>query len=193
MKVSVIFHSVCGNTYLTAKEIYMNFYKKGIDVGIYRIKDDDLVELSKSIPVINEYLEDILKVPLVNLDNVLESDYIFLGSPTYFGNVSAETKAFMDSFSPVWADAKLYGKKLIAFASCGTPEGGGENCLNAINTFATHLGMITIPIPSNILPGKSTSAYGLIHYSGNMGDTRLTEDSKKVISNLVDILVNKNF
>ncbi|MCY6371672.1 flavodoxin family protein [Clostridium ganghwense] len=193
MKVSIVFHSVCGNTYLMAKQIYKNFSDKEVDVCIYRVKDDDLKEIAKNIPVANEHLSEILKVPIINLDKILESDYIFLGSPTYFGNVSAEMKSFMDSFSPLWADAKLFGKRVISFTTCGTAEAGGENCLKAINTFAQHLGMINIPIPSNLVPDKSNSAYGLLHCSGNMGDNRLGPDCKKSISNLVDLLIDKKF
>jgi NAD(P)H dehydrogenase (quinone) len=106
---------------------------------------------------VNEYLNEILQVPIISLDKVLESDCIFLGSPTYFGNVSA------------------------------------ESCLRSINAFGKHLGMINIPMPSNLVGRKSTYAYGLFHNSGSMGDNRLDEDCKKSITNLVDLLVDKSF
>lgn len=193
MKILIVFHSVCGNTYLMAKEIYLNFCNKKIDVEMYRVKDEDLIETAKQIPIVNEYLDEILQVPIISLDKVLESDYIFLGSPTYFGNVSAEMKAFMDSFAPFWVDAKLLGKKLVSFATGGSLEGGAESCLRSINAFGQHLGMVNIPIPSNLVPGKSTYAYGLFHNSGSMGHNRLDEDCKKSITNLVDLVVDKIF
>lgn len=191
MKVSIVFHSVCGNTYLMAKEIYKNFSDKGVDVGIYRVKDNDLKEIASNIEIVNEYLNEILEVPIVDLDKILDSDYIFLGCPTYFGNVSAEMKAFMDSCSTLWRDAKLFGKKSIAFTTCSSPQAGGESCLKAINTVAQHLGMINIPIPSNLVPEKSNSAYGLLHFTGPMGDKRLGEDCKKAIELFIDLLIHK--
>ncbi|MCY6484099.1 flavodoxin family protein [Clostridium aestuarii] len=191
MKVTVVFHSVCGNTYLMAKEIYKNFLRKGIDAGIYRVKDDDLKELSHNYPIINEYLDEILQIPIIDLETILESDYIFLGSPTYFGNVSAEMKAFMDSFSPLWSDGKLFGKKLVAFTSCGDPQGGGQVCLRSINTFAQHMGMLPIPIPANLSSKKSYPAYGMMHCSGDMGDNRLDECTKDDIKKLINLLVKK--
>ncbi|WMJ82179.1 flavodoxin family protein [Clostridium sp. MB40-C1] len=192
MKAIVIFHSVCGNTYLMARNIYYNLRKNGADVEIFRVKDDDLVELSKKFPVVNDYLEEIVQVPIVSLDKVLESDYIFLGCPTYFGNVSAEMKAFMDSFSPLWKDASLFGKRLIAFTSCGNSEGSGDVCLKAINTFGQHLGMMSVPVPANLDNIKSSPAYGLIHYSGDMGDKRINEEEKKFIEEFIQLIINKS-
>ncbi len=45
MKISIIFHSVCGNDYLVAKEFYNNLKKKSDDsVSIYRVEDLDWKE-----------------------------------------------------------------------------------------------------------------------------------------------------
>lgn len=190
MKVTIVFHSVCGNTYLMAKEIYDNFVEKNVDINLYRVKDDDLEEISETFPVVKEYLGDIKDVQIVEgIEEILESDYIFLGSPTYFGNVSAEMKAFMDSLCVLWGDAKLQGKKLVAFGSCSTPEGGGGVCLQSINTFGQHMGMLPVSIPANLVPNISNSAYGLLHYSGKNSDKRLDSRMKKSIKALVDLIV----
>ncbi|MDF2675509.1 MAG: wrbA, partial [Clostridiales bacterium] len=138
MKATVIFHSVSGNTYLLAREVYEKLSLAGVQAEIYRVRDDDLEELSNEFPLIKEYYSEIIKLPVINLDTIVNSDYIFMGSPTYFGNVSSELKAFMDSFAPIWVEGKLFGKKLVAFTTCGTPEGGGDMCLQAINIFGQH-------------------------------------------------------
>lgn len=49
-------------------------------------------------------------------------------------------------------------------------EGGGDLCLAAIKTFRLHTCMQTVPIPSNLTTGISNSAYGLLHYTGDVGD-----------------------
>lgn len=193
MKVSIIFHSVAGNTYLMAKEFYDNFQEKGIDVGIYRVKDDRLESIAKKFQPAAEYLDEILEVPIIDSQTVLQSDYIFLGSPTYFGNVSSNMKAFMDSLAKYWTEAKLFGKKLGAFSSSATSEGGGQVCLQCINTFGQHLGMIPIPVPANLVPDREHPAYGLLHYSGHRADERVGEDIKKAIANYVDLIVEKRF
>lgn len=190
MKVTIVFHSVCGNTYLMAKEIYDNFVEKNVDISLYRVKDDDLEEIAEIFPEAKEFVNDIKDVNIINnTEDILDSDYIFLGSPTYFGNVSAEMKEFMDSLSPLWVDAKLQGKKLIAFGSCSTPEGGGGACLQAINIFGQHMGMLPVSIPANLAKDISNSAYGLIHYSGKNSDRRIDSNMKKSIKALVNMIV----
>lgn len=191
MKAAVIFHSVSGNTYLLAREIYKKLSLTGVQVEIYRVVDDDLVELSNEFPLIKEYCNEILNIPIINLESLVSSDYIFMGSPTYFGNVSSEMKAFMDSFAPVWGEARLFGKKLVAFSTCGTPEGGGDMCLRAINTFGQHMGMLSVPIPSNLTPGINNPAYGLLHYTGDAGDNRIGEDMKRVVDSFVKLIVKE--
>lgn len=189
MKATVIFHSVSGNTYLLAREIFQQLLLAGVEAEIYRVRDDDLEELSHEFPLIKEYYDEITKLPVISLDAIADSDYIFMGSPTYFGNVSSELKAFMDSFAPVWGEAKLFGKRLIAFSTTGTPEGGGDMCLSAINTFGQHMGMLSVPIPSNLVPGINSPAYGLLHYTGDAGDNRIGEDTKRIVGSLVKLIV----
>jgi NAD(P)H dehydrogenase (quinone) len=189
MKVSVVFHSVTGNTYLMAREIHQDFIKRGIEAKLYRVKDEDLMDLAKEIPIISEYLDEIVNVPIAEVSDLLDSDYLFMGSPTYFGNVSGDMKAFMDSFAPYWTDAKFFGKRLVAFATSGTAEGGGDVCLRAINTFGQHMGMVAVPMPANLVPGMAVPAYGLLHYSGDNGDKRIGQDIKKAVDNLVELVV----
>ncbi|MCK8825945.1 flavodoxin family protein [Fuchsiella alkaliacetigena] len=173
-----------------AKEFYNNFSEHEVDVDLYRVKDEDIAKIAKIFPPAQDYLEDIKEIPVfANKDRILESDYLFLGSPTYFGNVSAEMKAFMDSLSCFWASSELAGKKLVAFSSCATPEGGGGLCLQAINTFAQHMGMVPVSIPNNLIPDISTSAYGLLHFAGESNDRRIDDAMKKSIEAVVNMIV----
>lgn len=180
-KVSIIFHSICGNNYLIAKEFYNQFKDNNADVNIFRVEDSNFKSLSEQFEVAAQYKSEIMKIKVANVEDVLDSDIIILGSPTYYGNVSGAVKIFMDSFSPCWVEAKLWGKKLFAFSTCASPEGGGDMCLNAINIFAQHMGMITVPVPSNLVKGQSYPAYGLLHYVGDFSDVRPCENINTAI------------
>ena len=188
-KISIVFHSVCGNNYLIAKEFYMNLKSKDVMVNLYRVKDDNFENITNILNIAKEYKDEILSVEIYNFKELLESDVIILGSPTYFGNVSAQMKVFMDEFVDYWVDAKFYGKKLFSFACAGTAEGGGDMCLNAINIFGQHLGMSNVTIPSNLMPGESFPAYGLVHYAGDDADKRPDARIKKAIDKICDILI----
>ncbi|MGB3626236.1 MAG: NAD(P)H:quinone oxidoreductase [Henriciella sp.] len=80
------------------------------------------------------------------------ADAIILGSPTRFGLVCSEVKAFIDGLGGLWSKGALAGKVGSAFSSTATRHGGNE--LTNFTLFApfAHLGMIIVP------PGYTDSA-----------------------------------
>lgn len=171
-KVSIVFHSACGNSFLMAKEFYKEFKRLNIEVQILRVQDPNLEEIAKQFAIAGQYKSEMLEIEEASAEKLLESDIIIMGSPTYYGNVSGAMKVFMDSFSPYWVDSKFWGKKLLSYTTCANGEGGGDMCLNAINIFGQHMGMISVSVPSNLVPGHSFPAYGLIHYVGEYSNMR---------------------
>jgi len=189
-KVSIVFHSICGNNYLIAKDFYDQFKSHEADVNIYRVEDPNFESLAVQFPIAAQYKNEILNIKVAKVENLLDSDIIIMGSPTYYGNVSGAMKSFMDSFSPCWPEAKLWGKKLFAFSTSGNPEGGGDMCLNAINIFGQHMGMIVVPVPSNLVSGQSYPAYGLLHYVGDFSNIRLNVNFKTAIKKMTEKLLD---
>lgn len=173
-KVSIVFHSVCGNNFLIAKEFCKEFKDNGADVQILRVQDPNLEEIAKQFTIAGQYKNEMMKIEEAKPEKLLDSDIIIIGSPTYYGNVSGAMKSFMDSFSPYWVDARFWGKKLFAYSTCANGEGGGDICLNAINVFGHHMGMLIVPVPSNLLSVQSFPAYGLLHYVGEYSNMRPT-------------------
>lgn len=171
-KVSIVFHSVCGNNFLIAKEFYKEFKNHNADVQMLRVKDPNLEELAKQFTIAGQYKNEILNIEEANVEKLCDSDIIIFGSPTYFGNVSGAMKAFMDSFSPYWPDAKFWGKKMFSYTTCANEEGGGDICLNTMTIFGQHMGMMIVPVPGDLLSGHSFPAYGLIHYVGDYSNLR---------------------
>ena len=189
-KVSIVFHSVCGNNYLIAKDFYEQFKSHDADVNIYRVEDPNFESLAVQFPIAGQYKNDILNVKVGKFEDMLDSDIIIMGSPTYYGNVSGAMKSFMDSFSPCWSEAKLWGKKLFSFSTSGNPEGGGDMCLNTMNIFAQHMGMIVVPVPSNLVSGQSYPAYGLLHYVGDFSNIRINVSFKTAIKEMTERLLD---
>lgn len=189
-KVSIVFHSVCGNSYLMAKEFYNEFKNYDAETQILRVKDPNYAELAKQFTVAGQYKNEILNIEEADVEKLLDSDIIIIGSPTYFGNVSGAMKSFMDSFAPYWIKAAFWGKKLFAFTTVGTTEGGGDMCLNAINIFGQHMGMINVPVPSNLLAIQGFPAYGLIHYSGDFANMRPSREVILAIKEMTEKLMS---
>src|SRR5258708_33811413 len=73
------------------------------------------------------------------------ADGIIFGTPTRFGNTSAELKAFIDSLGGLWFQGKLNGKAAGAFTSTAGPHGGNETTVVSLYIPMAHLGFIIVP------------------------------------------------
>ena len=73
------------------------------------------------------------------------ADAILLGSPTRFGNMCSELKAWVDSLGGLWMRGALNGKAGSAFTSTATPHGGNESTLLSMWTPMAHLGLVIVP------------------------------------------------
>jgi NAD(P)H dehydrogenase (quinone) len=83
---------------------------------------------------------EVKKVDRTSLDDLMGADAIIMGSPTYYGQMSARLKAFIDSSEKI--HGKLEGKVGAAFTSAGGTASGAETTLLSIlQTMLVH-GMI---------------------------------------------------
>ncbi len=74
------------------------------------------------------------------------ADAIIFGTPTRFGNTSAELKAYIDGLGGLWFQGKLNGKAGSAFASTSAAHGGNESTLISLYNPMAHLGLIIVPL-----------------------------------------------
>lgn len=73
------------------------------------------------------------------------ADGIVFGTPTRFGSMTAELKAYIDSLGGLWFKGALVGKAGSAFASTSTLHGGNEMTITALYAPMAHLGLILVP------------------------------------------------
>jgi NAD(P)H dehydrogenase (quinone) len=73
---------------------------------------------------------EVKKVDRTALDDLVAADAIVMGSPTYYGQMSARLKAFIDSSEKI--HGKLEGKVGAAFTSAGGTASGAETTLLSI-------------------------------------------------------------
>lgn len=74
------------------------------------------------------------------------ADAIIFGTPTRFGNVSSELKAYIDSLGGLWFQGKLVGKAGSAFTSTSSTHGGNESTIISLYNPMAHLGLILVPL-----------------------------------------------
>lgn len=77
-----------------------------------------------------------------HLHEVNNADAIVFGSPTYFGSVSSEMKAFFDSTGDIFINKKWKDKIGAAFTHSSTPSGDKLMTLTQMMIFAMQNGMI---------------------------------------------------
>jgi multimeric flavodoxin WrbA len=155
MQVAIIYHSGFGHTLIVAEEIKKGILETGVNVT--------LVDAESAI---------------TNTELLNEVDTLVFGSPTYFGNVSAEFKKFMEATGTIWYKQLWRNKLAAGFTHSSTLSGDKFRTLNSLFLFAAQHSMLWIPL--GIMPqhDKHTglqlpepnglgSYMGLMTYSGN--------------------------
>jgi len=105
------------------------------------------------------------------------ADAIVLGTPTRFGAISSELKAYIDGLGGLWVQGKLNGKAGAVFCSTSTTHGGNESTLLSMYNPLAHLGLIIVPTgyadPSLY---KAGTPYGASAVSHNQATPPTAED-----------------
>ncbi|MFE2584099.1 flavodoxin family protein [Streptomyces sp. NPDC059378] len=79
------------------------------------------------------------------LDDLDWADGLLIGTPTWFGNVAAPLKAFLDTTSPLALHGRLADKPVTGFTSASLPNGGQEAALLALYHTMFHWGSLIVP------------------------------------------------
>lgn len=95
------------------------------------------------------------------------ADAVIFGTPTRYGNVSAQLKQFLDTLGGLWQAGQLADKVYSGFTASSTAHGGQESTLLALYNTIHHFGGILVP------PGYTDASkfvdgnpYGTSHVSG---------------------------
>ena len=97
------------------------------------------------------------------------ADAVIFGTPTRFGIVSSELKAYIDGLGGLVVQGKLNGKVGSAFAGSSQPHGGNEATVFSLYKPLAHLGLIIVPTgyADGVMFTGAGSPYGASVVSGN--------------------------
>lgn len=147
VKVLIAFYSRTGTTEALANAIAEGARAEGATVTLRRAREIVSREVmahasgwAESADAMNAKYEAPTEADAV------AADAIVFGTPTRFGNVSSELKAYIDSLGGLWFQGKLNGKAGGAFTSTSTTHGGNETTITSLYTPLVHLGMIIVPL-----------------------------------------------
>jgi NAD(P)H dehydrogenase (quinone) len=85
--------------------------------------------------------------PVATVDELPGYDAIVFGTPTRFGNMTAQMRNFLDQTGGLWAKGALIGKVGSVFTSSATQHGGQESTILTFVPTLMHHGMVVVGLP----------------------------------------------
>lgn len=165
-----------GNTAMLIRQVFAELEKEGIETELVQLAGEVIRGCTacfkcfgtkdRRCAVDNDPVNDCIA-------KMAEADGIIIASPTYFADISAETKALIDRAGMVGrANGNLYRRKTGA-AVIAVRRGGAIHAFDSINHFFL--------IGEMIIPGSSYWNFGV---GRNIGEVEQDEEGMKTMADL---------
>ena len=161
-KVAIIYYSSTGTIHAMAQDYAKGLENAGAEVRIRKVHELAPPEAIAANEAWAQHAEATQDVPEATADDVLWADAVVFGTPTRYGNVTAQLKQFIDTLGPQWAQGQLADKVYSGFTSTSTAHGGQESTLLAINNVFYHWGAVIVPpgYTNQVLYAAGGNPYG---------------------------------
>lgn len=147
MKILILFYSTYGHIYKMAEAIAEGAKQvAGAEVVLKRVPET-LPESVLSAMGAMEAQKSFAHVPVCTTEELTQYDAIIFGTPTRFGNMIGQMRAFLDATGGIWAKGGLIGKIGSVFTSSATQHGGQESTILSFHTTLLHHGMVLVGLP----------------------------------------------
>jgi NAD(P)H dehydrogenase (quinone) len=171
MKIAVVYYSSTGNVHRLAQAVAEGAEKEGAEVRLRRVPELAPDSAIDSNPAWRAHLEATADVDIAIHDDLIWADGYAFGTPTRFGNVSAQLKQFIDGCGQLWMNGKITGKTATAFTSATNTHGGNEATLLALYHTMYHWGSVIVPpgyLDASVY-GAGGNPYGTAYPAGMDG------------------------
>ena len=177
MMILIVYYSMYGHVLQLAQAAAEGVTSvDGMEAVLRRVEEFEAV--NKVIDG-NEFAAQIREkqrnIPICTLDDLQEADGIIFGSPTRYGNMSAQMKQLFDSTASLWLKGIFEGKPAGVFTSTASAHGGQETTLLTMMAPLLHLGMIIVGVPYSVpgmlhTEGRGGTPYGASTVAGARGE-----------------------
>ncbi len=141
-KILVLYYSSYGHVETLAHAVAEGARSvEGSEVTLKRVPETISPDVAKQIGIKLDQA-----APVATPQELSEYDAIIFGSPTRFGNMTAQMRNFLDQTGGLWAKGALIGKVGSVFTSTGT-GGGNESTIISFVTTLIHQGMVYVGLP----------------------------------------------
>lgn len=142
-KVLVLYYSMYGHIETMAKAVAEGAREvDGVEVTIKRVAELMPREVAEKA---GAKLDQ--EAPEASPQELVDYDAIIVGTPTRFGNMTAQMRNFWDQTGGLWAKGALVGKVGSVFTSSATQHGGQESTILATHITLLHQGLVIVGLP----------------------------------------------
>jgi NAD(P)H dehydrogenase (quinone) len=99
MKVLVVYYSMYGHVLQLARAVEQGAKSvAGVDVILRRVAEfDDVIRKTADNEFLGKVRDQQANIPVCTVDDLREADGVIFGSPTRYGNMTAQMKQLIDS------------------------------------------------------------------------------------------------
>jgi NAD(P)H dehydrogenase (quinone) len=182
MKVLIVYYSTYGNVYKMARLVAEGVSQVPGAEPVLRTVPELIPPAVIEARADMKAGKDLQKgIPFVTVEDFRQAGAIAFGTPTRFGNVSAQLKNQIDQLTSLWLKGELEGKPAGVFVSTGSLHGGQETTILTLMAPLLHLGLILVGVPYSVQELFTTqgggSPYGPGHVAG--GDNQREIDAQE--------------
>lgn len=162
MKILVVYYSMNGHTLQLAQAAIKGAREiAGAEVILRRVQEfedvDKEIDKDEQARAMREQQKDI---PICTVEDLREANGVLFGSPTRYGNMTAQMKHLIDSTAGLWLKGEMEGKPAGVFTSTASTHGGQETTLLTMMVPLLHLGMLVVGVPYSLPEMIHTEARG---------------------------------
>ena len=187
MKILVVYYSMYGHVLQLARAVAEGAASvDGAEVILRRVEEFEAVD---RVLDGNEFARQIREkqreTPVCTLDDLREADGVLFGTPTRYGNMTAQMKQLIDSTATLWLKGEMEGKPAGVFTSTASSHGGQETTLLTMMAPLLHLGMIIVGVPYSTpgmihTEGRGGTPYGASTIAGARGELMPAEEDLEI-------------
>jgi NAD(P)H dehydrogenase (quinone) len=141
-KVLVLYYSSWGHIEQMAYAAAEGAREGGAEVVVKRVP-----ELVPTAVAEKAYYKLDQQAPIATVEELPQYDAIIFGTPTRYGNMTAQMKNFLDQTGALWQSGALVGKVGSVFSSSATQHGGQESTILTFHPVLFHLGFVVVGLP----------------------------------------------
>ncbi len=191
MKILVVYYSMYGHVLQLARAVEEGAKSvAGAEVIFRRVAEfEEVIRKTADNDFIVKIREEQADVPVCTVDDLRQADGILFGSPTRYGNMTAQMKQLIDSTASLWLNGEMEGKPAGLFTSTASTHGGQETTLLTMMVPLIHLGMVIVGVPYSTegmihTEARGGTPYGASTIAGPKGELQPTPEDLAIARTL---------